>query len=218
MEARLRRYGLADDGSGQAITSIRAPLSGVVTHVTAAPGEVVDTSNELFAIADISRVYVQAQVFEKDLGQVRVGQVASIKVEAYPDQRFSGKVVAVGDVIDAQTRTVAVRCDVANPNHLLKLDMFATVELPTGTGRLALTIPVDAIQTYEGKSVVFVRTSATHFVVRPVEVGRTAGATAEIAGGLRVGETVVTRGAFQVKSALQAKELGEKDEAKEKKE
>jgi cobalt-zinc-cadmium efflux system membrane fusion protein len=218
MEARLRRFGLQEGASGGAMTSIRSPLTGVVTHVAAAPGEVVDATSELFAIADLSRVYVQAQVFEQDLGQVRVGQLAAIRVDAYPDERFTGSVVAIGDVIDPQTRTAAVRCDVANPKSLLKLDMFATVELPTGNRRPALAVPTDAVQNYEGKSVVFVRASATRFEVRPVEVGRTVGAVAEVARGVRAGESVVTRGAFQVKSALLAKELGEKDDDKDKKE
>ena len=218
MEARLRRYGLADGQSGRAVTTVRSPLAGVVTKVAAAPGEVVDSSSELFTIADITRVYVQAQVFEKDLGQVRVGQIASIKVDAYPDERFSGRVTAIGDVLDPQTRTVAVRCDVANPKALLKLEMFATVELPTGTARPALAVPADAVQSYDGKSVVFVRTSASHFTVRPVTVGRTVGGLAEIARGVRSGESVVTAAAFQVKSALLARELGEKDEDRDKKE
>lgn len=218
MEARLRRYGLADGGSGRAMTTIRSPLTGVVTHVTAAPGDVVDASSELFAVADISRVYVQAQVFEKDLGQVRVGQIASIRVDAYPDERFSGRIVAIGDAIDPQTRTAAVRCDVANPKALLKLDMFTTVDVPTGTMRPALTVPADAVQSYQGKSVVFVSTSPSQFIVRPVDVGRTIGAVSEITRGVQAGERVVTRSAFQVKSALMAKELGEKDADKDKKE
>jgi cobalt-zinc-cadmium efflux system membrane fusion protein len=218
MEARLRRYGLSDGGSGRAMTTIRSPLTGVVTHVSAAPGEVVDTSSELLAIADISRVYVQAQVFEKDLGQVRVGQVASIRVDAYPDERFSGRIVAIGDAIDPQTRTAAVRCDVANPKGLLKLDMFATVDVPTGTMRPAVTVPVDAVQRYEGKSVVFVQTSASQFTVRPVSVGRTIGAVSEITRGVQAGDRVVTQSAFQVKSALMANELGEKDADRDKKE
>lgn len=217
IDARLRRFGFQDGAAGRAMTSIRAPLPGVVTRVTAAPGEVVDATSELFAIADISRVYVQAQIFEKDLGQVRIGQVAAIRVDAYPDERFSGKVVAIGDVIDPQTRTAAVRCDVANPKSLLKLDMFATVELPTSV-RPAIAVPTDAVQNYEGRSVVFVRASTARFVVRPVELGRTAGALVEIARGVRAGESVTTRGAFQVKSALLAKELGEKDNDKDKKE
>ena len=218
MEARLRRYGLSESATDSAITTIRSPLAGVVTHVTAAPGEVVDSGSELFAIADISRVYVQAQVFEKDLGQIRIGQLAAIKVDAYPEERFTGTIVAIGDAIDPQTRTAAVRCDVANPKALLKLEMFATVELPTTTMRPALTVPADAVQNYEGKSVVFVRTSATQFSVRPVDVGRTVGATAEITRGIRAGDAVVTAGAFQVKSALMASELGEKDDDKDKKE
>ncbi len=218
MEARLRRFGLQEGAASGAMTSIRSPLTGVVTHVTAAPGEVVDATSELFGIADISRVYVQAQVFEKDLGQVRVGQLAAIRVDAYPDERFTGNVVAIGDVIDPQTRTAAVRCDVANPEHLLKLDMFATVELPTGSRQPTLAVPTDAVQNYEGKAVVFVRASATRFEVRPVELGRTVGAVAEVARGVRAGESIVTRGAFQVKSALLAKELGEKDDDKDKKE
>lgn len=218
MEARLRRFGLQDSPSGRAMTSIRSPLTGVVTKVTAGPGDVVDATNELFAIADISRVYVQAQVFEKDLGQVRLAQVASIKVDAYPDERFNGKVVTIGDVIDPQTRTAAVRCDVANPKSLLKLDMFATVELPMGTARPALTVPAEAVQNYEGKSVVFVRATPVRFEVRPVHLGRTVGSVAEIAAGVKAGDSVVTRGAFQVKSVLLAHELGEKDDDKDKKE
>lgn len=218
MDARLRRFGVEGGATGPATTSLRSPLTGVVTHVTAAPGEVVDATSEMFAIADLSHVYVQAQVFERDLGQVRVGQVASIKVDAYPDERFSGKVVTIGDVIDPQTRTAAVRCDVANAKSLLKLDMFATVELPTSNQRPALAVPTDAVQDYEGKAVVFVRTSASRFEVRPVELGRTVGAVAEVARGVRAGDAIVTRGAFQVKSALLAKELGEKDDDKDKKE
>lgn len=218
IEARLRRFGVQDADSGRAMTTIRSPLGGVVTHVTAAPGEVVDATNELFAVADISRVYVQAQVFEKDLGQIATGQVASIRVDAYPDERFTGNVVAIGDVIDPQTRTAAVRCDVANPKSLLKLDMFATVELPAKGMQSALVVPIDAVQSYEGRSVVFVRAAATRFEVRPVTVGRTVGAVAEVTRGLTRGDNVVTRGAFQVKSALLAKELGEKDnDDKEKK-
>lgn len=161
---------------------------------------------------------MQAQVFEKDLGQVRVGQEASIRVEAYPQERFIGKVITIGDAIDPQTRTAAVRCDVANPRGLLKLEMFATVELPTAVMRAALTVPADAVQNYEGKPSVFVRTSSSHFIVRPVDVGRVVGATAEVTRGVQAGEAVVTRGAFQVKSAMQAKELGEKDDDKDKKE
>lgn len=212
MDARLRRFGVTDSAATDRLTTtIRAPFAGVVIKVSAGPGEVVDSSAELFSIADLSRVQVQAQVYEKDLGRVQRGQIASIRVDAYPDERFSGPIVSIGDTIDPQTRTTTVRCEVANPRGLLKLDMFAAVDLPTAVTAKALAVPSDAIQTVEGKTVVFIRTAPTKFESRVVERGRTAGSMTEILRGLKPGEPVVTKGAFQVKSTQQAKELGEKD-------
>lgn len=213
LEGRLRRFGVTDPNASDrsTATAIRAPFDGVVTKVNAGPGEVVDSATELFTVADISHVYVQAQVYEKDLGRVVRGQTASIRVDAYPNERFTGRIVSIGDTIDPQTRTATVRCDVANPNRLLKLDMFATVDLPTPVLKNALVVPSDAVQTLDGRSVVFVKSTPSTFVVRTVERGRTAGALTEIVRGLKAGELIVTRGAFQVKSARQAKELGEKE-------
>lgn len=213
IETRLRRYGLdTRTAAGRsAVTTIRAPFAGVVIHVSAAPGDVVDAASELFAIADISRVYVQAQVYEKDLGRVHRGQSATMTVDAHPDERFTGRVAVISDTVDPQTRTVAVRCEVTNAKGLLKLDMFGTVDLPTETTRPGLAVPSDAIQTVEGKRVVFVRSSDSEFVVRPVQTGRVAGNLIEVTNGLKAGEAVVTRGAFQVKSTLLSKELGEKE-------
>lgn len=213
MDARLQRFGVSDPASADrpAATAIRAPFAGVVTKVNAGPGEVVDSGTELFTIADIARVYVQAQVYEKDLGRVVQGQSATIRVDAYPDERFTGRIVSIGDTIDPQTRTATVRCDVANPKGLLKLDMFATVDVPTTVSKNALVVPSEAVQTLDGRSVVFVKSTPSTFVVRTVERGRTAGALTEIVRGLKAGEPIVTRGAFQVKSTQQAKELGEKE-------
>jgi len=183
----------------------------VVTRVGAAPGEVVDGASDLFTIADISRVYVEAQLYETDLGRVRLGQPATITVAAYSDEHFVGRVSAIGDVVDPHTRTIAVRCEVDNSRRLLKLDMLASVDLPTASVARVLTVPADAVQTLGGQQVVFVKTDATHFTVRPVEVGQRTASTAEIVKGLAAGENVVTANAFQVKSALLSKGLGEKE-------
>lgn len=213
LSAKLQRFGLSEDAAGNSsMTSILAPFGGVVTAVQASPGEVVDTSAELFAITDLSRVYVAGQVYEKDLGQVRVGQSASVMVAAYPNVRFPGLVASISSVLDPQTRTASVRCDVANPGERLRLDMFATLELPTATRRDALALSLDAIQHIEGKTVVFVKQDATHFVVRPVQLGRTVGNTVEIIAGLKPGDPVVVSGAFPLKSALLGKELAEEKE------
>ena len=211
MEARLRRYGVnAAAADRQVVSAIRAPFGGVVTRVTSAPGDVVDPSSDLFAIADLSRVYVQAQLYERDLGRVRLEQPATIHIDAYPDRRFTGRVAAIGDVVDPQTRTIAVRCEVANPRRELKLDMLARVELEAATTRLVLSLPSDAVQTIDDKRVVFVK-SGDQFALREVELGESNASSIAITRGLTSGELVVTRGAFQVKSALLSKSLGEKE-------
>ncbi len=209
LAARLRRFGIGEtDGNTLQATAIRAPFAGVIIRMAAAPGDVVEAGAELFAVADLSTVYVQAQVYEKDLGQVRVGQSASITVDSYPEDHFTGRVVSISDLIDPQTRTAAVRCQVANPNARLKLDMLATIQLPTSTKPATLSVPSEAIQTIEGKSVVFTRSSPSRFFVRQVETGVITEGRTEIIRGVAEGEPVVSKGAFAVKSVLLGEELG----------
>lgn len=206
LRARLRRLG-ADRPDGSA--TIRAPFAGIVTKAPASAGLLVDASEELFTVADLSLVWVQAEVYEKDLARLRVGEHARISVESWPNERFPGRVSYIGDVLDPQTRTVKVRCEVPNPAGRLKLDMFGRVELPTTFEKRALTVPEAAIQQLDGKTVVFVRHSATTFETRPVEAGRTVDGLVEIRHGLRPGEPVVVAAAFHLKSILAGKDLGE---------
>ncbi len=210
LEAKLRRLGAADTSAlGIVNTPIRAPFGGVITKTEVAVGAVVDSENELFTIADLSQVWVQAEVYEKDLGRVRLGQPALIRVDTYPDVRFSGRVTYIGDTLDPQTRTARVRCEVANPGTKLKLDMFATVELPTTFSRTAVNVPTSAIQQLDNKNVVFIRTAQTKFEVRGVELGKQVKEQMEVISGIKEGEPVVTQGAFHLKSVLAGKELGE---------
>ena len=209
LQAKLKRFGGSDDGLNN---SIRSPLAGVVTKVDAAPGEVVSADSELFEIADLSQVWVQAEVFEKDLGRIQVGQTALIAVDTYPDQQFRGRVSYIGDILDPQTRAAKVRCEVDNPGHRLKLDMFATVRVPTTFRRDALAVPEDAVQQLEGKTVVFVQTEETKFEARTVQVGSSVQGMTEIISGLEKGESIVTRGAFKLKSIALGGQLGEGEE------
>lgn len=210
LEARLRQLGVTNVSAfGTVNTPIRAPFAGVVTKMEASPGTVVDSENELFTIADIGQVWVQAEVYEKDLGRVRLGQPAFIRVDTYADVRFSGEVTYISDTLDPQTRTARVRCEVANPGSKLKLDMFATVELPTTFSRTAVNVPTSAIQQLDNKNVVFVRASQTKFEVRSVELGKQVKEQMEVIAGVKEGEPVVTQGAFHLKSILAGKELGE---------
>ena len=210
LESKLRRFGLPDeDPQSSSITSIRSPFAGVVIRVQVAPGEVVDPGMGLFSITDLSEVWVQAEVYEKDLGRIRTGQSALISVDTYPNEKFSGKVAYISDTLDPKTRTAKVRCVVPNKDWRLKLDMFVTVDVPTTFSRKVLAVPTAAIQQIAGKNIVFVRESEQKFKVREVQVGEAAGGQTEILSGLAEKEPIVIQGAYQLKSVRMSKDLGE---------
>ena len=210
LTARLRRFGKSDpDPSTSVTTAITAPFDGIITKAVTAPGEIVEPSTELFTVADISRVWVQAEVYEKDLGRIQVGQSAIIHVDTYPNETFAGKVTYISDALDPQTRTAKVRCEVANDRIRLKLDMFATVQLPTTFSRQSVAVPIGAIQQLETKSVVFVQRGPAQFEAREIKPGKNVNGQVEVLEGLREGEPVVTVGAFHLKSIIAGKALGE---------
>lgn len=198
LEARVNRFGVASE--------IRAPFAGVVTEIRSAPGEVVDSASVLLTITDLSRVFVEGQVFERDLGKIRLGQPARITVDAFPNEIFLGKVAAIGNSVNPQTRTAAVRCEVDNSRGQLRTEMFANLSLPTADSHRALSVPADAVQVINRRKVVFVRLNELHFEAREVETSGD-GPTVEIMGGLKDDEPVVTRGAFQLKSVFLARQL-----------
>jgi cobalt-zinc-cadmium efflux system membrane fusion protein len=205
IETRVRRFGVSSSQESAA-AAIRAPFAGVVTKVDAAPGDVVDSSSTLLSLADLTRVYVEGQVYERDLGRIRIGQPARISVEAYPGQFFQGRVASIGDVLNPATRTAGVRCEVDNTSGRLKLEMFATLSIPTNEAHSALSVPADSVQTINRRQVVFVRAGELHFEAREVQVIGD-GPDVEVVAGLKDGEPIVTKGAFQLKSAFLARQL-----------
>ncbi len=209
--SRFRRFGVEQVNVANPSTVIRAPFAGVVIKAQTAPGDVFDADRELFSIADLSHVWVQAEVYEQDLGRIKVGQPAVITVDTYPGEKFEGKVTYIGDILDPQTRTARVRCEVGNPDVRLKLDMFAAVELPTHFSRRALVAPASAIQQLNGNDVVFVRKSPTTFATRAVKTGKTVEDATEIQSGLREGEEVVSIDAFHLKSVALSGQIGEEE-------
>jgi membrane fusion protein, heavy metal efflux system len=209
--ARLRRFGVSAEPGAPPVSTIAAPIAGVVVGVTAAPGEVIDGDRQLFSIADLSVVWVQAELYEKDLARIRSGQVALVQVDAYPDRRFAGKITYIADTVDPKTRTLRVRCEVANREGLLKLDMFASVNLPTVTQRRTVAVPDAAVQQIEGKPVVFVQRAEETFEARRIVPGLSVNGFTEIVSGVAAGEKVVTQGAFHLKSIYLEHEIGREE-------
>jgi len=212
LASRLARFGVqpgADPGNTTA--SLRAPFTGVIVKVNAAPGAVIDPTTPLFSVADLSSVYVEAQVFEKDLGRVRTGQQTKVRFEAYPGETFTGRVISIRDILDPQTRTAGVRIEMPNSANKFRLEMFATVELPTLGTHEALTVPTEAVQTVNRRAVVFVKQDALHFAAREVATAGE-GLTKEIVSGVKEGELVVVKGAYQLKSVFLSRQTGEEHE------
>jgi cobalt-zinc-cadmium efflux system membrane fusion protein len=201
----------ARQGSGHSIshTVLKAPFSGIITSYHASIGEVVEPSTELLAITDMSSLWVLADVFEKDLSHVETGKAVQVRVASYPGTVFHGRITYVADIIEPKTRTAKVRCVVDNKAGLLKLEMFATVEIPVDRINSVLSVPDSSIQQIEGRPVVFVKKSENEFEKRDVQTGVASGGYTEIQSGLKEGEKVASRGSFVVKAAFLRHLIGE---------
>jgi cobalt-zinc-cadmium efflux system membrane fusion protein len=221
VEEQLHRFGLTDPDLGRlspvegssphrdaSHAILRAPFDGVVTKYDVAEGEVAEPERELFTVTDLASVWVLADVFEKDITKVRAGTDAVVRVDAYPDRIFTGRVTYAADLIDPQTRSAKARVVVTNLDAALKLDMFARVTIPTAEQRDAVVVPVAAVQQIDNKTVVFVQQGPNRFVRRAVELGNPAGADVEVRAGLKAGEKVVAAGSFYLKTALLRERIG----------
>jgi membrane fusion protein, heavy metal efflux system len=175
--------------------SLNSPINGIVVERNATVGASVGTDANLFKIIDLSRVWVDADVFEKDLPRVRPGQEVKLTVTAFPQSTFSGRVILINSVVDPETRTVKVRTEVANPDGRLKPDMFANVQIVTDLNRAAISIPQSAVLNDEGKTIVFVA-AGNGYQKRQVQPGIQNNDRVEIVDGLTAGDKVVVKGNY----------------------
>ena len=221
--SRLAGYGLdpasfdgeAGDGPAGAESryAIRAPFAGRVLERSVNLGASVEPGQDLLLIGDTSRMWILAQAYERELAAILGAQArgevrAEVTVPAYPGRTFPGRVDRMSGVLDEATRTSRIRILADNPDGLLRAGMFARVNLLVGGGAMVLAVPADAVLEDAGRSFVFVPTTPPYFVRRPVRTGRTADGWMEILDGLRQGDTVVSRGAFQLKSDVLRSKMG----------
>ena len=200
--SRQQVSGLRSSSQITSEVSLPAPVSGSVIARSANPGEVVEANKEILRIADLSSVWVVAQVYEKDLGRVRIGSGASITAEAYPGRIFRGQVSYVDPTLDTTTRTGQVRVELANPGQPLKIGMYVNVAFATVSGATtAPTVAREAVQNVNNQQVVFVTTNQRNaFVMRPVRLGAEVNGRYPVVEGLTLGESVVTEGSFLLRA------------------
>ena len=186
---------LASKTSLAAVFSLTSPIAGIVIERNGTIGATVGSDANVFKIIDISRVWIDANVFEKDLERVRRGQEVKVSVPAFPESTFSGRVILVSSVVDPETRSVKVRTEVPNPDGRLKPDMFANVQIITDLHRTAISIPQAAVLDDGGKTVVFV-SEGSGYQKRPVNIGIQGNGRVEIIEGLQAGDKVVVKGNY----------------------
>ncbi len=191
--AQLRSEGRARDS-----VTLRAPAGGVVLEKAAVQGMRFMPGETLFRIADLSSVWLLAEVFEQDLGSVRVGQGAKARLNAYPGEVFEGRVGFVYPTLAAETRTAKVRIELSNRRQRLKPDMYASVELAAADAGPRLAVPDSAVLDSGTRRVVLVRRGEGLFEPREVKTGLRGDAYVEVLDGLRAGEEVVVSANFLI--------------------
>jgi membrane fusion protein, heavy metal efflux system len=180
----------------QSQVPVRAPLGGTVIERSVTAGQFVGPeTGPLVVVADLSTVWVQAEVFERDLGKIKIGQHADVTTTAYPDERFTAQISRIGSVVDAQTHTAKVRFLVANRDARLKPGMFtsATLYLPASTAWLR--IPAKAVFVENGRSFAYVQSGPGQFVRREIATGTAIDADQlRVERGVIAGDRVVSDG------------------------
>jgi multidrug efflux pump subunit AcrA (membrane-fusion protein) len=188
---------------------IKAPIDGVIIERKATTGELVDKAREIYTISDPTQLWAIAEVKERDIAAVKTGQDAVFTVLAYPQEKFKGKVVLIGNQVEAPARTLEVRIAVDNADGRLKPGMFADVEITTTILEKVLVIPDAALQTDGDNQIVFVAQDGNRFEKRVVTLGHEQAGRVQILDGVKVGEKIVTEGSFILKSEMLKGGLGE---------
>ena len=191
----------------RSVVPIVAPFGGRIIGRKLTRGEVVETTENLFVIADLSEVWVLANIPEKDIPFVHSvhasgGTQVDVRINAYPKEVFKGTITYVGDVLDPVTRTMQLRIELPNQDGRLKPEMFSTIRLYSESQPDRLAVPEAALQRDQGRTFVFVQRGVNEYEMREVHIGESNGTLTSILGGLNEGEPVVTHGAFVLKSEL----------------
>ena len=191
--------------------SIEAPFNGRVIARNLTRGEVVETTAKLFVVADLSEVWVTANIPESDIPFIGHNpakpQFVEVRVLAYPNQVFQGSITYVGDILDQVTRTMRLRIELPNPHRLLKPQMYAAIRVYSEPEPDVLMVVERAVQRVGNRTFIFVQRQAGLFEARDVKLGDSNGQRIKALEGLQEGEQVVEDGAFVLRSELLGKQM-----------
>lgn len=202
---------LEQTGKVQKTLIVRSPFQGVVTQKNVIEGAFVQPGAALFTISDLSRVWVEAHIFEYEQSRVHVGQSVEMVLSYEPDRVYTGKIAYIFPYLQPKTRDVVIRIEFENPDLALKPDMFARIRIQTGTGQEGIFIPSEAVIHSGEKKLVFLAQGHGTFSPREISTGIFLdNGTVEVITGLAKGETLVVSGQFLLDSESRLKEALQK--------
>ncbi|MCX6151490.1 MAG: efflux RND transporter periplasmic adaptor subunit [Ignavibacteriales bacterium] len=193
---------------------IKSSINGVVVERNVVIGQLVDATTNAFKVINTNTVWVDGQIYEKDITKINQKTNAVFTSTTYQDEKFNGRIIYIGQTVDEQSRTITVRGEFGNANNKLKPQMFGELKIPVGVNAKAIIVPEESVFKEAGQEYVFVQTSDTTtpnrgqaFEQRKVITGTSVDKRIEIKEGLREGERVVSKGVFYLKSELKKDEL-----------
>jgi len=215
-DKRIHSVGLSDedvmdDKTGEEHTSgtlpIKSSISGIVVERNVVIGQLVDATTNAFKVINTNTVWVDGQIYEKDIAKINRKTNALFTSETYRNEKFNGRIIYIGQTVDEQTRTITVRSEFSNANNKLRPQMYGELKIPVGVNAKAIMIPAEAVVKEAEQEYAFVQTSDSTFEQRKVITGSSVDNRIEIKEGLREGEKVVSKGVFYLKSELKKEEL-----------
>lgn len=198
-----------DDGD----IEIKSPVAGVVIGNFVKVGDKVDSVSSICTVADLSKLWANFDVYEKDVADVKVGQNVNVRSSAYSDKVFAGKIIFISPRVDETSHTIKIRAVIENKDYSLKLGMFISGEIVSESNEEYLSVPTHAVQTMSNDKIIFIKTKDGKFVMKKINV-KTENAeevlieeSSEEGSQVKEGDEVVIEGAFLLKSELQKGEL-----------
>ena len=217
-DKKIHSIGLEEkdiEGSGSehipGILPIKAPISGIVTERNVVIGQFIEANTTAFKIMNISNLWAEGQIYEKDLTKISGKPKVEFTTYAYPNERFKGEVILIGQIVDEHTRTIKVRASLQNIDGKLKPNMFGELFIPISTNIKGIAIPTEALVSEGNKKYVFLVKDDSTFIKQYVETGTEFSGFVEITSGLKKGDKIVTKGVFFLKSELLKETLGEEE-------
>lgn len=186
---------------------IKSSINGIVVERNVVIGQLVDAATNAFKVINTNKVWIDGQIYEKDLTKINQKTDALFTSATYLKDKFNGRIIYIGQTVDEQTRTIKIRGEFANQNNKLKPQMFGELKIPVSSNAKAIMIPEESVIKESEQEYVFVQTSDTTFEQRKVITGSSVDNRIEIKEGLKEGEKVASKGVFYLKSELKKEEI-----------